>query len=289
MTVKTTKRPRWYTGPARPDADSPTGWSAVEYDLNDEAEYKAWYADWAAAKGEQDATPAEAPTTRTAGEHADAYEGDPIAKAREAEAMAWVVEYTDRVKRGDIYRPFGLIMDIAADRRFGSKWMKLSERQVEVILNSKARQLAWDAEKLEADKRRNEKLGAAPVVPQLPEGRRYYAVPNESGKLTFLRITRTKPDPTTGRPSITFVDQLIGGGSEETGNGRTESRGRVTASGQYLGTFESLYRAVVADPEAAMVRYGHEMGRCGYCGRDLTDEESRRLGIGPVCRQKGFE
>lgn len=33
----------------------------------------------------------------------------------------------------------------------------------------------------------------------------------------------------------------------------------------------------------AVVRYGQELGSCGICGRTLTDEESRRTGIGPVC------
>jgi hypothetical protein len=37
---------------------------------------------------------------------------------------------------------------------------------------------------------------------------------------------------------------------------------------------------------AAMVRYGHELGVCGRCGRTLTDEASRAAGIGPVCASK---
>lgn len=37
---------------------------------------------------------------------------------------------------------------------------------------------------------------------------------------------------------------------------------------------------------AAMIRYGQEIGRCGHCGRTLTDEESRNAGIGPICASK---
>lgn len=37
--------------------------------------------------------------------------------------------------------------------------------------------------------------------------------------------------------------------------------------------------------DAARERYGREIGRCGICNRTLTDEESRRIGIGPVCRK----
>jgi hypothetical protein len=36
----------------------------------------------------------------------------------------------------------------------------------------------------------------------------------------------------------------------------------------------------------SMVRYGHLIGRCGVCNRTLTDETSRAMGIGPVCREK---
>lgn len=49
----------------------------------------------------------------------------------------------------------------------------------------------------------------------------------------------------------------------------------------------SILTAIAADTHAALMRYGQECGVCGACGRTLTDEESRRLGIGPVCRAKG--
>lgn len=40
---------------------------------------------------------------------------------------------------------------------------------------------------------------------------------------------------------------------------------------------------IAADPAAASAAYGHLIGRCGICGRTLTNEESRAAGIGPVC------
>jgi hypothetical protein len=50
---------------------------------------------------------------------------------------------------------------------------------------------------------------------------------------------------------------------------------------------------IAKDAREAMLRYGREIGKCGHCGRTLTDEESRAYGIGPVCRNKvrfvGFE
>jgi superfamily II DNA or RNA helicase len=42
-----------------------------------------------------------------------------------------------------------------------------------------------------------------------------------------------------------------------------------------------------AGAEGCMARYGRELGRCGRCGRELTDETSRAIGIGPICREGG--
>lgn len=41
-----------------------------------------------------------------------------------------------------------------------------------------------------------------------------------------------------------------------------------------------------ADPLAAAIRYGKLSGVCCSCGRDLTNDKSIDLGIGPVCREK---
>jgi hypothetical protein len=43
---------------------------------------------------------------------------------------------------------------------------------------------------------------------------------------------------------------------------------------------------ILKDPAEAMLRYGKEIGRCGHCGRTLTNEESRERGIGPICYAK---
>lgn len=47
-----------------------------------------------------------------------------------------------------------------------------------------------------------------------------------------------------------------------------------------------LIEKIAADPEAASRRYGKELGKCGVCGRTLTNDLSRELGIGPVCRSR---
>lgn len=43
---------------------------------------------------------------------------------------------------------------------------------------------------------------------------------------------------------------------------------------------------IKADPKAASLLYGLKLGACGVCGRTLTKQESRDLGIGPICAEK---
>jgi hypothetical protein len=46
--------------------------------------------------------------------------------------------------------------------------------------------------------------------------------------------------------------------------------------------------AAASDPLAAAVAYGMATGRCSCCARLLTNDESVRLGIGPICRGRYF-
>ena len=131
----------------------------------------------------------------------------------------------------------------------------LSTGQIRGILNS------GRAEILRANN-----LKDAPVI---PNGR--YAIDIE-GKLRFFRVN----SPESGKWSgFTFVNEIIGGGF-------AEDRG-FSIKGGFKATVISI---IGDDPKSAMARYGLNMGRCGVCNRDLTDEESRLLGIGPVCRNK---
>lgn len=47
-----------------------------------------------------------------------------------------------------------------------------------------------------------------------------------------------------------------------------------------------ILAGIAADPRAASIRYGIALGRCGCCGRTLTDPDSRAAGIGPICAAK---
>lgn len=110
--------------------------------------------------------------------------------------------------------------------------------------------------------------GYGEVAAQVPAGR--YAVTGDNGQTVFLRVDK----PTDGRwAGRTFV-------AVQAGDELHKAYGAPA-----LG----LLRKIVADtPEAACIRYGHELGECGRCGRTLTDEASRAAGIGPVCVSKGW-
>lgn len=51
-------------------------------------------------------------------------------------------------------------------------------------------------------------------------------------------------------------------------------------------TKNEILRRIAEDIEGSQMLYGVELGRCYRCGRTLTDETSRALGIGPDCRTK---
>lgn len=69
--------------------------------------------------------------------------------------------------------------------------------------------------------------------------------------------------------------------------------GRITTDGVFhsvLSQCTPQWRAVTdllfnadADPIKAAGQYGIESGKCGCCGRELTDPDSIKIGIGPIC------
>lgn len=97
----------------------------------------------------------------------------------------------------------------------------------------------------------------APV--QVADGR--YAV-EENGELHFFKVTNGR------KAGFVFLDIQA---SDDWHSIRNVTRIR------------SVLALIAADPKAAMVRYGKELGQCGRCGRTLTDPNSRAKGIGPDC------
>ena len=112
---------------------------------------------------------------------------------------------------------------------------------------------------------------AAPVGTDVPAG--HYAVKSATGSndLDFWKVD--KPD--SGKwEGWTFVKRVIGG--------RPAQRVRGAEAKAALAAIDA------AGPSDAARLYGQEIGRCGRCNRHLTDETSRKLGIGPDCRKLGW-
>lgn len=104
----------------------------------------------------------------------------------------------------------------------------------------------------------------------------YYAIPSLTGNqdLDFFRVD--VPDDGSWKGYV-FVKRVLGGGADSL---RTERVAKTTAE-QVLMVLLPPFAAL-----AARERFGQEIGRCGCCGRSLTDETSRARGIGPDCWAK---
>ena len=137
---------------------------------------------------------------------------------------------------------------------------KLSIGQVRGILN---------CSKAEITRKANVKADGGFIGVAVADGR--YAL-DIDGKFRCFRVNT----PTKGKwEGFTFLKEVFGGGG--IGKPREDAiRNRDIRN--------SVLPAISEDSEA-LARYGQELGICGNCGLPLTDEESRAIGIGPVCRK----
>lgn len=110
---------------------------------------------------------------------------------------------------------------------------------------------------------------SAPVaVPDVPAG--HYAIPSRGDNdLMFVRIDRPTDGAYAGR---VFAKMIVGGHPDQ--NVRRDAVPGILARIVEYGVAESARL------------YGQELGRCARCNRTLTDEESRRFGMGPECRAR---
>jgi len=106
------------------------------------------------------------------------------------------------------------------------------------------------------------------LPPAVPDG--YYAVDNSDGDTAFYRVKNGR------KPGVVFIDTVIGGGF-----GNRLVREPLPAKNREA----VLTKIVEAGFDEAAARFGRELVMCGRCGRHLTDEVSRELGIGPTCRK----
>lgn len=99
----------------------------------------------------------------------------------------------------------------------------------------------------------------------------YYATKSITGNndLDFWKVDK----PSEGKwAGYIFVMRVIGGNPHKAVSGREK--------------FRALEEILKAGPRSSATLFGQTIGRCWRCGRHLTDETSRSLGIGPECRSK---
>lgn len=113
------------------------------------------------------------------------------------------------------------------------------------------------------------------LLQMVREGR--YAVrPDSAHPFTFLRITR----PKTGKYKDTIKVQTQHGPNLSDPKFVVWPSGKVSV---YRWDIEEPLLLVIADQQGAARAYARELGRCARCGLELTDEQSRRWGVGPEC------
>ena len=110
--------------------------------------------------------------------------------------------------------------------------------------------------------------------------------------LPVVAVAAPSADLIAGRYAVQIDGDLVFAKVDTPTEGRWAGRtfvSRIVSDNEYRmpRSLESRVRAaILADPAAASVRYGAEIGACGVCGRTLTNAESRQTGIGPVCRDR---
>lgn len=50
--------------------------------------------------------------------------------------------------------------------------------------------------------------------------------------------------------------------------------------------YQQIMSKIQREPQKCAANYGHQTGRCGMCGKELTDPKSIAKGIGPVCEKR---
>lgn len=214
----------------------------------------AWEKAWDAYKGTQTAGAAYVSPSGGTGKG----ETDPERSKRHAEAVAFIRDYTGT---------FGLILDLRARREWGTAHYRLSDRQIEVVLNSKQRDIEWAARRIEEAKRQAEANEATVKV-------------NATLEHGMYRLVAARGDYPAG--SIFKVQKAVHG------SGNLYAKVLVVdAPGE--GHFEYAPGAIrllttddrMSADEAA--EWGRLYGMCIVCSATLTDEKSIAAGIGPIC------
>jgi hypothetical protein len=256
-------------------ATKPREWSQAELEASWAAQHEA--AAEMQRKREAREAEAEAAKQKVLDAKEAGHKADTEAKRRHDEAIQYVSGYTGT---------WGLPLDIRADNRWGTKYMKLSDRQVEVLLVGKAR----DAERAESQALARELFaddqyrafiapkevpsarpttGEAPqLAPQRPASAPVGRVEDGIYRTADGVIWKVQTSQTSGHP---YAKRL-----------HVDEPGRPGTFVFTPGAVNRLrpdQRLTLEDAKA----FGDLYGMCCVCGRVLTDEKSIAAGIGPIC------
>jgi hypothetical protein len=133
-------------------------------------------------------------------------------------------------------------------------------------------------------------------ISSLPNG--YYALPDMSGKHAFiyLMVRRTRRKMFRDRRFV-YGQKIVGGewvpeGTIEIKEWSQDAKrlcGEMKPDDVYRGEFEEVIPMLLANPKVWAIVFGQQIGRCGRCGKTLTDDDSRAAGIGPECVKKDHD
>ena len=171
----------------------------------------------------------------------------------------------------------GSLMDAIA--RYGA----LTEGRERAVKNAIARDATREAERVHA---RQVAALNAPVA-DTARLEKAFAAARSNGlkypKITMGEITFVPASANSRYPGAIFVKG--GRAFEAPYYGRIEG-GKFFKSGQCSADQEKVAMALVNDPQKAVEAYGQLTGNCAICNRLLTDPESVKRGIGPICADR---
>lgn len=98
-----------------------------------------------------------------------------------------------------------------------------------------------------------------------------------------VRIKYMKTGKVAGGCWVTVSDELCGKISDQ---GEFTPYNCKYQRADWIADLVEFIEQVNSDPKGALVSYGKMTSHCGCCGLPLTNTESIRIGIGPICLSK---
>lgn len=148
-----------------------------------------------------------------------------------------------------------------------------SFKQIQAILNSKAASMATSAVV--------RPYAVVDLRSNVPPGRTRHAIAHITGlPMTFYQINNVDKGKYAGN---VFVREVQGAKLSK------ENLGRQRPGEMYRGRAYADMTAIILDPDATMGDYGRQIGQCALCFKTLTDEVSRKVGIGPKCLNRSIK